>query len=697
MLPLRIAFLWHQHQPYYKMNGEFVLPWVRLHGVKDYYDLPEVLYEFPEIKQTFNMVPSLMAQIDEYISGETSDKIQALTLKRASELNENDKREILRLFFLCNVDNMIRPYPRYIELFDKAQNVESALSTFDENDWLDLQVWYNLTWIGPFSRQQSLIKRLFTKGKYFTEQEKELLMDIHGDILSSIIPQLKKLISLDQIEVCCSPFHHPILPLLVNSEAARESIPMLELPNPVFSAPDDADAQIKMAKDFYKQKFGSDPDGMWPSEGSISIDVLKIISRNKFKWTASDEHVLKNSAGKGLKEVDKYFPRKFKYRTSEINLLFRDQFLSDRIGFTYSNWDSFDAANDFTHHLRNIRNSIIDAYGDEALKHAVVPVILDGENCWEFYHDNGVPFLRELYKQITNAKEFETVTCSEAASDEHASYMKPLHKIVAGSWINANFSIWIGHEDDRKAWAMLSKARTALEQKRQKLSEDKLHKALDEVYISEASDWWWWYGPEHNAENKKEFDIMFRWHVEQIYKNAGLDVPEEVYMEITEQKNIQELQYPEDEISPEIDGVLSGKDSWNKAGFYNAKGSMGSMHQIGELLDKFLFGRDENNIYFRLDLIKTLDSDDFIELEITDPVEFKVIFKKNGFNINNIGSLEIDSYKYAYEEIIEFAISADVFDRYTDKPEINVFLRTYSAGNEILYPRQGKLKLKFSQ
>ena len=695
MKPLKIVFLWHQHQPYYKMNDKFVLPWTRLHGVKDYFDLPEILHEFPKIKQTFNLVPSLLTQIDDYISGDTLDRVQELTLIKAEELTNEQKREILNLFFMCNKERMIDPYPRYFELYDLSRDKASAVSNFSDNEWRDLQVWYNLTWFGPYSKMNSTVHRIFTKKRDFTEAEKRIVLDEHIDVLKRIIPQHKRLMELDQIEVSCTPFYHPIIPLLCDSKSARESHPELPMPDPIFSYPGDAHKQIDDGLEYYRSVFGKKTNGMWPSEGSVSDAALDIFAGKGLKWVATDEEVLINSLNGDFKDVEKFFPHKYKNKNGdEIAILFRDHFLSDRIGFTYSQWNPKDAAADFIYHLKNIRNEIINVHGEEALQYAAVPVILDGENCWEFYENNGVPFLRELYGRISRDKELKTVTCSEAVKKIDSRYAQELSHIQAGSWINGDFNIWIGHEDDRKAWSMLGKARKAFEEQKEKLDKDTYNKAFEALMIAEGSDWFWWYGPEHNAENKQDFDTLFRYYIEKVYNYLQTDVPANVNIPITKQTHFQVLTYPSEHISPNIDGIAKA-DEWGNAGLYNAKGAMSAMHQVGEVFTALYYGMDNEHLYFRFDIAK--DKEGLVtEFTILEPVQINFKIVKNGFSyFGNCSSL--CSIQFAVADTVELAISRDIFNQYFDNGvlKVNCKVKTVNDENEIVYPAQGDIELIF--
>ena len=537
MKRLKVAILWHQHQPYYKYKNEFLLPWVRLHGVKDYYDLVALMNEFPAVKQTINLAPSLMLQIDDYINNITFDKVQRLTRIPAGHLTDKDKIEILDNFFIINYDNLLKPHARYQELYNICVNKETALAQLTTRDWLDLQVWYNLAWLGQISRTQPFPKRLLKKQKDFTEEEKLLLLDFHNEILSKITKEMSALKRLGQIDISCSPLHHPILPLLCDSNSALEAMPKTALPEPIYKYPEDARSQIKYGVDYYKKLFGSKLKGMWPSEGSVSNQTLELIAGEGIQWIATDEGILQASMGDAYKNIYKYFPHEINTPKGTITLFFRDHNLSDRIGFIYSNWHGYDAACNFREELLAIRNNIIDNLGEDAIDSAVVPIILDGENCWEFYYENGIHFLRELFSMFENTAELETTLFSECLNLPIPDFLPQLNSIRAGSWINSNFDIWIGDKDDIKAWNMLSKVRNLVEENQPKLSSEQLEAIMNEIYIAEGSDWFWWYGPEHNAPNKSDFDVIYRWRIAEIYKMLGIEPPTELSIPISDIAN----------------------------------------------------------------------------------------------------------------------------------------------------------------
>lgn len=697
MLPLKVALLWHFHQPYYRKESELILPWVRLHGIKDYFDLPELFHEFPDMKQTINVVPSMMIQIGEYISGGAIDNVQRLSSIRADELTKEDKLEILKQFFLCNVETMVFPYHRYKELYDMALKPEMAIAAYSDQDWLDLQVWYNLTWFGRFSRERSPIKRLLKKGSQFTEQEKKMLLQLQLDILTQIIPQFKNLKNLGQLELSCTPMYHPILPLLCDSRSALEAMPDVKMPRELFKYPEDAKAQIENSLEYMKDIFGAKPDGMWPSEGSISDEALELMARAGVKWVASDEEILSASKGDAYSSTDKYFPQKFRTKSGDISILFRDHHLSDAIGFVYSRWKPYDAAGNFCQSLRDIKKELVDKYGESCLEHAVVPVILDGENCWEYYQDDGVNFRRELSRQLLESDEFETVTCADAADAAHTEFLPSLRHIRAGSWINANFKIWIGHKEDRAAWTMLAKARTAVEEEKNSLSVKEYRDALEQIYIAEGSDWFWWYGDEHPSKNKAQFDELFRFYIRRAYEILNKEIPDNVSIPISDQTIAPELVPPSGMIYPDVNGKVDSEQEWNHAGYFDAAAAMSAMHQIGEILLRFWYGEDEENLYFRCDTSRKLKPGEYIEIQFLAPKNFTFIAEQKACELKSYKPMALSSFSFANDDTFEFGISKQTIFGSNIEPgtqkRLELLILTKSDDGEIFYPRQGSLEL----
>lgn len=684
MKKLKVAILWHQHQPYYKYKNEFLLPWVRLHGVKDYYDLPALLNEFPNVKQTFNLAPSLMLQIEDYINNVTQDKIQRLTKIKAKFLTVNEKQEILDSFFVLNYENLIKPYPRFLELFDLCRNHPNAVNDLKTQDWLDIQVWYNLAWVGNISRQSPFAQRLFKKERNFTEDEKLLLLEFHNEILRKIIPEMAFLKKLGQIEISCSPMQHPILPLLCDSTAAKEAMPNANLPNPIYKFPEDAKAQINNGINYYAKLFDAKPSGMWPSEGSVSNETLELIADSGIKWVASDEGVLAASLKENYHSTYKYFPHEINTKNGYLTMFFRDHNLSDKIGFLYSNWNSVDAANNFREALIAIRNEIIRTHSDDALDSAVVPIILDGENCWEFYYENGIYFLRDFFNMLNSCDVIETVLFSECLNLPRPNFLPVVKNIRAGSWINANFSIWIGHSDDVKAWNMLSTVRHLVEKNKPNLSQEKYEKIMEEVYIAEGSDWFWWYGPEHNAPNKQDFDVIFRWRISEIYKMLDLTPPAELEIPITDaifSNDNNTVEAPKTTLTPRITGSSASFEDWQDAGKINLNTGMSTMHRIGEIISGVRFCYDSDFVYFRIELMEFMKSEDLVELKFVNRAGAEIIISYLGgcFDIVSDTGAKI---LMANKDLIDLAIAANFFF----DSIIKLSIKTVSDSNSINYP-----------
>ena len=354
--PLEVAVLWHMHQPDYrdKLKGRAVLPWVRLHAVKDYYPMAALVDEFPGLRVTFNYVPSLLDQLEDYLAGRSLDEHLVLSTVAARDLNQEGQIFLLRNFFMANHETMIRPFPRYLELLEKRgpsgeqRHLESAQRVYGAKDFLDLQVLFNLAWFGPyFLKTDPLCRELAAKGQGFTEAEKGALLERQREIAGQVVPLLRRLVAEGRIEISTTPFYHPILPLLVDSDCARVAMPDVTLPHQAFRHPEDALAQIRKAIAFHERAFGERPQGIWPSEGSVSPAVLQLFQEQGLRWTATDENILFRSLGlplnqefyrSGKREELLYQP--YRTETGTTAVFFRDHVLSDLVGFSYSRWDA---------------------------------------------------------------------------------------------------------------------------------------------------------------------------------------------------------------------------------------------------------------------------------------------------------------------------------------------------------------------
>jgi alpha-amylase/alpha-mannosidase (GH57 family) len=599
-----LVFVWHMHQPFYKdlTTGEYQLPWTRLHALKDYYGMVKILEEFPKVKQTFNLVPSMIVQIDEYARGEAKDAFLRCALKPAEQLTKEEQAFALKYFFQANASRMIYRYPRFGELFDAWRmadyNPERARQNFGPQGLRDLQVLSQLAWFDEeFLEHDPQVKALAAKGRNYTLDDQALMGLKQQEILAKVMPVYKSFALRGQIELSVTPYYHPILPLLCDSNIAAVSHPNVALPRR-FRYPEDARRQIEEARNYARERLGFAPAGMWPSEGSVSDEALALAADAGVKWMATDNGVLGATLGRIAGVDETYRPYVWKQGGREMKLIFRDHFLSDLIGFVYSRMEPAAAAQHFLDRIReNVRHIL--SQGRDAL----VPIILDGENAWEHYELNGRPFLKELYGKISEDASMSAVTVSEALRKIPAQELTRIHP---GSWINANFDVWIGSEEDNTAWEYLLDARETYERvaKGGKVSEEKLRLAYEELLIAEGSDWCWWYGPEHHSENRPEFDKLYRDHLANVYRSLGLAPPEELSRPILRLVFKAFHEPPTGLIQPVIDGEVSSYFEWLGAGTYRPDERQGAMHGRQMLIRQLMYGSDGINLYIRLDLLQ---------------------------------------------------------------------------------------------
>ena len=537
---LSVAFLWHMHQPCYKdtLTGKYFMPWVRLHAVKDYFPMAALLEKFDNVKVTFNLVPSLLEQINDYVHNGATDTFLDLTLKKASSLSTTDKLDILENFFRVNFKRFIEPNRRYSDLLIKkgTQNVsDSSLKkiahNFSTQDFLDLQVLFNLAWFHSITIEEDVnLSDLIERGSSYAESDKEYIIMKQKEVMSEIIPLYKKLQNAGRIEISATPFYHPITPLLCDTSIARISMPGVDLPKKRFSYPEDARWHIVQALKYHEEQFGIRPKGMWPSEGSVSDEAIEIMADEGLKWLATDEDILFNTIAMGRKKqktprlIDRriiYQGYKFEKGSKAISVMFRDKNLSDIISFSYNEWNPSDAADDLIIHFRRIAQCL--RY--DPVRHIVL-IAMDGENAWEYFEDNGRTFFETLYSRLDKDEELEAVTISDYLRTAPAR--KTLDKIFPASWINHNFKIWIGEEQDNVSWDYLANVRKDLVRFASHIHSDdeNLRMAWKEFHIAEGSDWNWWYTGSAHMGGDNPFDKLYRTHLKNVYKYLKKPVPD---------------------------------------------------------------------------------------------------------------------------------------------------------------------------
>jgi len=617
----RVAFVWHMHQPYYEdlVTHEHILPWVRLHALKDYYGMVAILREFPNVRMTFNLVPSLLVQLQAFAEGRAKDRYLELSLTPATDLDHRDVDFILENFFHAQRQHMIDAYPRYAELLARRggalptpEDRRMAATRFSSDDLRDLQVWHKLVWIDSlYLDTDRRVRALVEKGRGFSEQDKALLREVELEILNRVIPEYREAAARGQIEISASPFYHPILPLLCDTDVYLRTHPNSRMPRQPFRHPEDAVLQIERAAQLHERLFGSRPVGLWPSEGSVSDAMVPLVADAGFQWMATDELILARTLGitfsrDGRGRVEQperlYMPYVVRAGGARVACAFRDHTLSDLIGFTYSGWAAEEAADDFVSRLAEAGRSYAERTGGGE---AVIPIILDGENAWEYYAGQGRPFFRALYTRLSGHSELRTVTMKEAC--ENAT--EELQGIFPGSWIDANFYIWIGHQDDHKAWSQLVDARAALQQASAaggaRVDEPAVAEAREEMLIAEGSDWFWWYGDDHSSAHDLEFDDLFRRHVRNVYRLLQLPIPDELFVSnISTAAAPISLTEPTGLLSPTLDGEETSYFEWLGAGTLEVRDVGGAMHQIEKragLVTSAHFGFDRERLFIRVD------------------------------------------------------------------------------------------------
>jgi alpha-amylase/alpha-mannosidase (GH57 family) len=614
MASVRVVFLWHMHQPFYKdlVTGEYRLPWVRLHALKDYYGMVKLLDEFPDIHQTFNLVPSLMLQIQDYLSGAAQDPFLQVAATPAGALNHEQKQFALQYLFQANLQNMIGRYPRYRQLSEQLQSFSGhshqAAEFFKEQDFTDLQVLSQIAWFDEFWLDDPEVRELIEKSRDYTLADQQLVISKQKELLGKVLPAYAAAARRGGIEISASPFYHPILPLVCDTDMGAISHTGLPLPRYRFRHPEDAREQITRGLALHEQVFGVRPKGMWPSEGSVSNEVLALAHEAGLNWLATDEGVLGRSLGNLFHRDDHgglapesaeklYRIYRWEQGSAAINMIFRDHSLSDLIGFVYSGIPAKDAAEDFIRRIKESSAPLLKKGID-----AVVPIILDGENAWEYYPQSGREFLRRLYSAMQDEQQFEALTISEAIERERSPLVLP--SILPGSWINANFDVWIGAPEDNLAWDYLSAARDFYSDNAAHASPEEMQLAYEELLIAEGSDWNWWYGPEHHSANDREFDELYRKHLSNVYHALGAVPPDALAQPIIG-SYIKPTFTPQTAyISPRLDSPNPGYFDWLGAANHVADRRSSAMHGKSFLLDTGYAGIDGEYLYCRLDFME---------------------------------------------------------------------------------------------
>ena len=526
-----IAFLWHMHQPDYRhpVTGHFTAPWVLLHAIKDYTDMAGHLERHPGVRCTVNFVPVLLDQVEDYCeqleSGQWRDGLlRSLSWPDPETLPETERAWLLDIAFHCNAPRMLEPFAPYRRLRDLRDFVrshdEDNLNYLSGHYYSDLATWYILAWTGEtLRREDGIIQKLMAKGSNFDLADRHALLAELRRIMKDLIPRYRALADRGQVELCCSPAHHPLSPLLLDFKAAREAWPDCPLPGASGypGGRSRVEAHIKSAQDSHIRRFGQPAKGMWPAEGALSTAFLRQIAEAGFQWTASSQSVLKHSAGNNASTG---IPWQAPEGTpDDLTLFFRNDHLSDLIGFEYSKWHGRDATEHFIAavtalYLQKERN--------------LIPIFLDGENAWEYYPYNAWHFFDDLYEALEKDANIRTITLSEACT-EHRSRRERLTKLTAGSWVFGTLSTWIGSPEKNRAWELLCEVKQhadrVLGQDGERLSAELRANILYRLSVCESSDWFWWMGDYNPSDSVSYFDHLFRENIKALYRLLDLPVP----------------------------------------------------------------------------------------------------------------------------------------------------------------------------
>ena len=536
--PLPVVLCWHMHQPQYldPISGRYRLPWTYLHGIKDYVDMAGHLERVEDARAVVNFTPTLLEQLDHYAEAlrgfceRGSPLPDPLLAALAAEALPSDPERRVELIGACmraNEERVIARFEAYRRLAEHGTwllaHPHQAAYVSDQYLY-DLLVWYHLAWTGETVRRSDVrVRQLMDKGGGYDSGDRRLLVRLIGELLEGIVPRYRRLAEQGRVELSVTPYAHPIVPLLLDPAAAREAVPDLPLPamHHYPGGLERARWHIREGLEVFERHFGFRPRGCWPAEGGISAATLPLLAEAGFRWTASGGQVLQHSrAASDHAQAGTGLHRPYRLEGQPVVCFFRDDGLSDLIGFEYSSWNADDAVANLVHHLENIARAC-DTPGD-----CVVSIILDGENAWEYYPDNGYHFLDRLYRRLAEHPQLALTTFGDCIDSK--AEPAGLARMVAGSWVYGNFSTWVGHPAKNRGWDMLADAKGAFDEVMgaDGLDADTRLLAERQLGICEGSDWFWWFGDDNPAAAVRDFDELYREHLSRFYQIIGRVPPE---------------------------------------------------------------------------------------------------------------------------------------------------------------------------
>ncbi|MCP5301358.1 MAG: glycoside hydrolase [Chromatiaceae bacterium] len=541
---MNLVLCWHMHQPWYResQDGEYCLPWVYLHGLKDYVDMAAHLEAHPKMRCVVNFTPVLLEQLDDYAqqfkshlaSGTPfSDPLLNLLAGITPIPADAEQRaEIVRACRRAHAPMMIDVHARFRALFDLVMSLDrkrvdpSRLRYLNDQFFLDLLSWYHLAWLGHSLKRLPDVQALMDREQEFDAEARQVLLRVMSDAFDGLLARYAKLARTGQIELSMTPYGHPIVPLLIDLGAMHCSLPEAKGPqaDAYPGGSDRARWHMREGIRVFERYLGCKPTGVWLSEGGVSTDALKLLDEFGIRWSASGEGVWANSRFLSGLDAHGEQARRTLFCSHQVDdcktrMFFRDDGLSDMIGFEYQQWNAGDAAANFGEHLKNIARYL----GDSCHEH-VVSVVLDGENAWEYYPDNAFHFLGALYEHLVANPHIRCVTFTEAVP---LCPPQKLPTLCPGSWVYGSFSTWIGERDKNRAWDLLVEAKQTYDRVvgKKRLSSEAKTRLERQLAICEGSDWFWWFGDYNPADSVNDFDRLYRKQLQNLYEMLGEPPP----------------------------------------------------------------------------------------------------------------------------------------------------------------------------
>ncbi len=699
---MNLAIIWHMHQPLYRQPGSDVaiLPWVRLHAVKDYLHMAQVLARHPSMRVTFTLTPSLVEQLEDYVAGRLTDRLMQLTAR--AYFRPDEKQYLLDMCFSIN-PAIVAQYPPYQAILDRRHLARLNPDYFSTQTYRDLLVWFNLAWTDPnLLENDPFLAGLVKKGKQFSVADAQKLMEKHRAIMAQVLPTYRQLAQQGQLELITVPFYHPILPLLVDSRIAQRPSPGLPIPDPPFQAPEDALAQLQWAVSKHRRVMGHAPKGLWPSEGAVAPEILPMVVQAGFQWLATDEAILGESLNiyfdrdeSGLVRRGDLLYRPWRVATSQgdLAILFRDHDLSDRIGFVYQHLPPVQAAEDMVVRLERIAQ----AFGDR--EDALITIILDGENAWEYYEHNGDPFLNELYARLSSHPDLHPVHPSHHLAQHPPQ--ETLEHLASGSWIMGDFTTWMGDPEHIEAWSRVRDLREAYRIWQEEAAPDPRRRHLVQHYLfaAEGSDWFWWYSHRNTSAQDALFDQLFRDYIAAAYRAMDVLPPEALSQPITGMA--QQPPPPRRLFTPRLTASPDPSLHWAQAYVLRAEASTGTMQQAGSVVQAVRYGNDRDHLYIRVELAAPLTHFQ-MELHFHTPQGYYLVrlgrAQSTAFLLRVEDGSEIHQGPVTSalgEKVAEFAIPLTGIGVHLGQDETLLFhLTLRTAGGEITrFPLTGEMEI----